>query len=235
MRRKGVAQSKDSFYNRTIHSLNDWSVAIVWMDLGDYLQATPNLHELRILTYIAHAPGTSQAELGRVVGLTPAMINTYLRRLVSQGLVYLQPKNGRGPEYHLSLEGERRRSFHDITWLAQLHSIMEAGLADMRARIVAACGQAPSTVMLYGAGETGRVVYLALQQLSNLRLVGVLDDSPEKQGTSFFDIRVEPPTYVLDRSPDVVLITAWAQSLEMQARMVALGAGRGIKVRTLTP
>jgi hypothetical protein len=206
----------------------------MWFTLGEYLEPTPLLHEFRILTHLAKHPATSQAELARVVGLAPAMVNTYLRRFTESGMVSRVPIDGRGLEYHLTLEGERRRSFHTISCLAEIFGLFETLDTTLKARLMEICGEDPARLVLYGAGETGGTTYVALQGLSHLQLVGVIDDDPAKQNTSFFDHVIQPRAALARLRPELVLITAWYEAAAIAQRLGQLAEAEGFRVATIS-
>lgn len=207
----------------------------MWFDLGDYLQPTPLLRELQLLVRLNEYPGSSQAELGRIVGLAPAMVNAYLRRFEKSGLIERSPHAGRGVDYKLTSAGERKRSYHVITFLAQLYALFDEVLDDLRKRIVSACGDKPQKLVLYGAGETGRMAYLALQALPHIELIGVVDDDPAKVGVAFFSHQVQSPSAVTSLCPDGVLIASWGHADEMARKAAQIFADLGIQTVRLVP
>ncbi|HYG59932.1 MAG TPA: winged helix-turn-helix transcriptional regulator [Symbiobacteriaceae bacterium] len=207
----------------------------MWHKLGEYLGPTPFLHELRILSFLKEKPGTPQAELARVVGLAPAMVNNYLRRLVAEGLIERVPKNGRGLEYRLTPEGERRRSYHVISCLAELNGLFQSVALDLRHRIEQLCGTDPSRVVVYGAGETGQMACLVLRSIGNVSVLAVVDDDPAKVGQKVGGHLVLPPEAIHGLKPDQVLVASWRHAGEMAGKLTPLVQGTGIRVLTLTP
>ncbi|NPV81339.1 MAG: winged helix-turn-helix transcriptional regulator [Firmicutes bacterium] len=217
-----------------VHSLNERTDRM-WFDLGDYLQPTPLLNELRLLARLSEHPGSSQAELGRIIGLAPAMVNTYLRRFAEAGLIDRLPHEGRGVDYRLTPAGDRRRSYHVITFLAQLYALFDQVLDDLRERVIHACGEEPTRLIIYGAGETGRMTYLAIQGLPHITVVGVMDDDPAKLGMSFFTHHVEGPQVITDLHPDKILITSWRHSEAMLRKIAPVAAEHSIEIARLIP
>ncbi len=207
----------------------------MWFTLREYLEPTPSLHELRMLTHLSRHPVTAQAQLARMIGLTPAMVNAYLRRFTEAGLLQRIPVNGRGLEYRLTPEGERRRSYHTISCLAELYRLFEELVADLRARLMAGCGADATRVVFYGAGETGQMAYLALRDLPHVAVVGVVDDDPDKIGHDFHEHRIETPDAIRRLRPDRVLVTSWSHSDPIVRKLQDLLADQEIAITTLTP
>lgn len=207
----------------------------MWFDLGKYLQPTPSLRELQILVHLSEHPETSQAELAHLIGLAPAMVNTYLRRLAAEGLIEPLPRNHRSFAYRLTPTGERRRMYHVITFLAEVYSLFGRALDDLKRRIVAACGTDPHRIVLYGAGETGQMAYLALRGVPQLTLIGVVDDDPAKVDSMFFEHRIGTPATIADLRPDKVILASWLHSDTMAQKVASIVEGLGIEIITLTP
>lgn len=207
----------------------------MWFSLGQYLRPTPQLHELRILTHLSEHPETTQAELARVLGLAPAMANTYLRRLAAEGLLEMMPLSGRDYKYYLTPAGEKQRLYHVITFSAELNALFDWALNDLKKRIADACGRQPCRIVLYGAGETGKMCYLAIRGLDNITLIGVVDDDPVKIGSTFFEYRIEPAESIRRFRPDKVLVASWLHSDTMAQRLTQLIRGHNIGLITLVP
>jgi FlaA1/EpsC-like NDP-sugar epimerase len=207
----------------------------LWFELGEYLRATPLLNELRILTWLKTKPDTPQARLAAAVGLAPAMVNTYIRRFSEAGLISSVHRSAKRVDYELTPEGERKRSYHLISFLSQTYSLFDEVLGDLRKRIDAACPGEQTRVMIYGAGETGRMAYLAIQGLPRISVVGVIDDDPAKIGQRFFSFTVEGVQSLGRRRPEKILVASWRYSDVMAAKIALLAAEEGIEVARLVP
>lgn len=206
----------------------------MWLKDGRYLAPTPDQHEARILSILDEQPDITQAEIARQVGLVPAAVNGYIRRLGEQQLLVTSRRDGRALAYRLTPAGQRRRSYHLISYLAELNGLVETVLRELRLRIQRVCGDAPCKVVLYGAGETGHVALLAMRDLENIHVLGVVDDDPSKHGTTLLSHKVRPAVDLPALHPDLVLVASWRYSAEMCSAITPIVAGSGIRIVTLT-
>jgi hypothetical protein len=77
-------------------------------------------------------------------------------------------------------------------------------------------------VVFYGAGEVLEVVR-PLAEAEGLRIVGVVDDDPNKQGR-LGTVEVAPPESIVATEPDAVVITTFSHVSEIRSRLEAVGS-----------
>ncbi|HEY80230.1 MAG TPA: winged helix-turn-helix domain-containing protein, partial [Caldilineae bacterium] len=75
-----------------------------------FLKPSPRLRQLLILNALASNGRLSQRRLAELVGLSPSVVNEYLTRFLTQGLIEKEPLNARDFQYHLTAKGESHLS-----------------------------------------------------------------------------------------------------------------------------
>jgi DNA-binding MarR family transcriptional regulator len=86
---------------------------------------------MRILEEIGRDPRVSQRALGRVAGLSAAMVNAYVDDLVARGCVEVVGDTNRTYRYYLTPEGCRRRDGLRAELAAEVEALRASGLGLM--------------------------------------------------------------------------------------------------------
>lgn len=96
-----------------------------------FLRPTRAWREMRILEEIGRDPRVSQRALGRVAGLSAAMVNAYVDDLVARGCVEVVGDTNRTYRYYLTPEGCRRRDGLRAELAAEVEALRASGLGLM--------------------------------------------------------------------------------------------------------
>jgi len=103
----------------------------------------------------------------------------------------------------------------------------------------AVVGRHERPVIIYGAGEAGARLALALRREANQYVVGFLDDNPGIQGQDVAGIRVyapsQLPSLVAEYDVRDVILSVPSMPAAERTSLVAKVGGHGIKIRTLPP
>jgi FlaA1/EpsC-like NDP-sugar epimerase len=202
------------------------------MRYAQYFEPTPLLRELNLLECLEASPQTSQSALAKRVGLTPAMVNAYIRRFQSEGLVSTAEVS-RGFSYHLTSKGLHRLNYHRVTYRAELvRTVREARLLFQR-YFAELANAGIATVVLYGAGETAEVALDALEGQTIVSVLAVVDDDPGKVGSRIRGIPVCGPDAISGLYPDGIVITSVSFAAQIRKRVEELFDSR-IQIFSLT-
>lgn len=96
-------------------------------------------------------------------------------------------------------------------------------------------------VMIFGAGQTGIITRHVLESTPRMKVVGFLEDAPDKIGkvldgiTIFDSSKEELPRLLADYSVDEVIFTATSISFDRKNEVVDACVRRQVKVRTVPP
>lgn len=193
-----------------------------------FLQPTPELRELILLSEIATDPRITQERLAVRAGIGAPMANGYLKQFVRRGLMRKGNGNNRNMTYHLTDSGEVRRKELLRQLMNETVGLYKRGKEEFADQIEHLKKAGLDRVVLYGAGDTGDIV-LAVAERSNLEVLAVVDSDRSKQGTLFHGRRVLDPSRILSLKPQAVLITSLGYAPEIAASLKDIEAA-GIRV-----
>lgn len=179
-----------------------------------FFSTTRMWKEFWLLTLIADEPAVSQHRLGRAIGASSSMTNTYIKEFVQQGFLRMSGDTNRTMRYELTLAGRkmRRQLLHLYgREAARLHT---AARREYEKRLNELAKSGISRLALFGAATTGELVYQASQPTA-IRIVGVVDNDSTKQGRPFGSLVVMSPSAIESFEPDAVLIAAFGRPDEI--------------------
>lgn len=81
------------------------------------------LKEFHVLSLIDGDPAISQHRLAGAVGLSPAMVNNYIKEFISRGLVEAQGDNNRSFRYYLTPKGLELKQSMMIDYLSEIQRL----------------------------------------------------------------------------------------------------------------
>lgn len=193
-----------------------------------FFSTTRMWKEFRLLTLIADEPAISQHRLGRAIGASSSMTNTYIKEFVQQGLLQMSGDTNRTVRYELTQAGRkmRRQLLHLYgREAARLHT---AARREYEKRLNELAAGGITRLVLFGAATTGELVYQASRD-SALTIVAVVDNDPNKQGRPFGSLVVLPPSAIESFQPDAVLIAAFGRPEEIYQQIKHLKE-KGIEI-----
>ena len=189
--------------------------ALLHTDEGlQFFSTTRRWKEFWLLSLIAENAAVSQHRLGRAIGASSSMTNTYIRDFVQQGLLTASGNTNRTMRYELTPGGKkmRRQLLHLYgREVARLHT---AAGQEYEKRLNELVEGGITRLVLFGAATTGELVYQAARQ-TTLEIVAIVDNDPVKQGKSFGHLVVMPPSAIESFAPDGVLIAAFGRPDEI--------------------
>lgn len=197
---------------------------------GRYLHPTAELRKLWLLGEVQRDPAISQQELGRRIGVAPAMVNNYINELVKRGyLLKLGPTPHR-MEYRITEEGIRAKEENDVLYMWDLIQMYRRAKLEIRRRFQALSRGGLRRVVFYGAGNACEVAAIASEG-TDLEIVGIVDDDPAKHGQVLQGFSVRDPEAIHELRPDAVIVTSIVYKDEIIAKIRSMAPG--LKVLTL--
>ena len=162
------------------------------------------LHILRLMGEIERDGSHSQRELSRRLNLSLGLVNAFLKRLVNKGYfkVTTMPRNR--VKYFLTPKGLARKSVLTVKYLRYSVNFYKEIKNLLLKKYKELEETQRSSIVFFGAGEVAELAYLYLQ-LTDLRLVGVVDD--KQNGNDFFGFEVEDLSRLDKDDWDTVLLT----------------------------
>jgi DNA-binding MarR family transcriptional regulator len=163
-----------------------------------------DLHILRLMGEIDRDGNSSQRELSRRLNISVGLVNTILRRLQDKGYFMAKTMPRNRVRYSLTREGRARKSKLTVEYLRYAANFYKDIKSLLLKRFMEMEKGNIRSILFYGAGEVAELAYLYLQ-LTNLRLVGVIDD--EEKGKDFFGLRIADCAHIKRMNWDGILLT----------------------------
>jgi DNA-binding MarR family transcriptional regulator len=170
-------------------------------------EETANYRELHVLKAIEADPSVSHRQLAKRLGLSSAVIQVVMTKLIKRGFVKMKGTNLRRIRYLVTPAGRKRFEELSMAFIrssAKLFTETQQELARSLSELIDAGVQ---RVCLYGAGDVMDLVLLVLDEL-DFKVIGLIDDRSELWGAAKKGYRIESPATLRSLDPDGVLITA---------------------------
>jgi len=190
------------------------------------------MRELQLLEALAERSEVSQSALAGLVGLTPARVNAYIQRFVTDGYV-VTAQRSRGVSYHLTPAGQHALAFHRVSYRAELVALTRAARSTFRLFFSELRSRGIFRVVLYGAGETGEVVLDALADSEVVTVLAVIDDDVRKQGRTCHGRPIRHRAVIPQLAPDAIVITSITAAAEIRERLRLTDGGLDIPIVTI--
>lgn len=187
---------------------------------------------LAILDALGHDSGLSQRDLAKRLGLSGAVVNQHLRELQERGLIRFVARNGKSYRYVPTPEGEALCADMARDFSSEAIRIYAALKRQVGERLWGLVRDHLERIALFGASETGEVVLSALSGLP-VKVLAVVDNDPDKQGTLFHGYVVSPPHVLETVDCQAVLITSFGRRDEIRQQLEPLCQARGVEMVSL--
>lgn len=175
---------------------------------------------LSLIEGLSTESGISQFELGRKVGLSGAMVNSYLKEFQKENLLALRPINGKSYAYELTPEGEKLRKNMLGEYSAETVQIYSGLKKTIRDKLTKQCRN-NNRLVLFGASETCEIVLSALQQCP-YRILAIVDNDNKKHGDTCQGIVISPPAILDTLEFESVIITTFAHQQAIIEQLTSL-------------
>lgn len=187
--------------------------------------------ELDMLFLIGDDPSVSQHVLARKIGITPTMVNNYMKYLVDEKMVSMEGETNRQTRYFLTTKGKSRKRMLLSQYITEVSDLYSACKSEFAKRLNEFYRNGMKRVVFFGAAETGEIAYQAANTTS-LEVIGIVDNDSEKLHKQLADMVIQPPDCIEELSPDAVIITALGHPDEIYRQLRPLKE-KGIIVKRL--
>lgn len=184
---------------------------------------------LAVLDELSRKSDLSQLELGKRLGMSGAMVNSYLKLLQDQKLLTYEVRDGKRYRYVLTREGEHRRQEMFSSFSSETIRIYTALKKNIQQKLEPFAARGLTRLALFGAAETCEVVLSALQETSFI-VVTLLDNDSSRQGRLFHGHVIAPPLLLENVECQAVVITTFARQDEIQEQIAPVCKHRGLKI-----
>ena len=197
----------------------------------EFLRPTKVMRELFVLLSLGEPQHLSQHELARKVGVSSSMANNYMKSLVGQGMVATSGHTNRTMKYAVTDKGNARMAVLMSLYSREIARLYSIAKREVEKRLQQLHAEGIKKVVLFGAAETGELVYAAAKGTS-IKIVGWVDNDPAKHQVRFGEILVSSPSLIETYQPDAVLIASSGTAYEIRHQLQAFPK-KGIAVVTL--
>lgn len=194
--------------------------------------SSPLLKELLILSAIEKKPDVSQNKLAREVGLTPSMVNNYIRDLSEEQLISIKGKTNRTMSYNITPKGLQEKTSLLVAYTLETTGLYQDAKQEFAQKLQAIYDEGIHNAVLFGAGETAEIIYNASKS-KDLEIIGIVDNDPDKQGKLFGNLVIQPPAFIERINPDAVIIASVGRQDEIYEQIHSL-SNKGIVIKTIS-
>ena len=172
-----------------------------------FLKPTEHLRNLQLLEEVSKDSAISQRKLSIRLGVALGVTNACLRRMIKRGYIKARGVNHKRIAYYLTPKGLQEKARltyrfleYNVTYYIELKKNIASKLHSLAVSGV-------KRIIFYGAGEAMEVAYITMQEIP-IKLVGIVDDDPAKQGKRLFGFTIQNPNIISGLRPDAVIITS---------------------------
>ncbi len=174
-----------------------------------FLKPTEHLRNLQLLEEISKDSSVSQRKLSQYLGVALGVTNACLKKMINKGLVKAKGINHKRIAYYLTPRGfseKTKLTYHFLQHTIQYYSNLKDNIS-AKLSVLSKAGH--RRIICYGAGEVLEVAFIILNEASlELLVLGIVDDSADKQGKKMFGFQVQHPKIIRELKPNAVLITS---------------------------
>lgn len=196
-----------------------------------FLRPTKTMRELFLLLSVQESQHLSQHQLARKIGVSSAMANNYMRDLVEQGVVTVSGRTNRSMKYEVTPKGQERLAVLMSAYSKEIARMYSIAKQEVEKRLIQLYEQGLRRVVLFGAAETGELVYSAAKA-TPMKIIGLVDNDVTKHRKLFGEISVSSPDTIESFHPDGVLIASSGNAEEILKQLEPLSQ-KGVAVVTL--
>ena len=196
----------------------------------EFFHPTKAMRELFVLLSLDETEKMSQHELARKIGVSSSMANNYMKQVVGQGMVAASGHTNRTMKYAVTRKGNDQLARLMSRYSREIARLYSIAKREVEKRLLRLHEAGIKNVVLFGAAETGELVYAAAKN-TPLRIVGWVDSDEAKHQVRFGEIRVSSPALIETFQPDAVLIASSGKADEIRRQLRRLPE-KGIAVVT---
>ncbi|CDR30484.1 Uncharacterised protein [Acholeplasma oculi] len=198
-----------------------------------FFKSTPLYKEYLLLEAVEKNSKITQRELSRILSVAVSMINEYLDKEENLGYIRKVYRSSKDVEYIISETGKERVKLLNIQYLKSALAIHNAARKDITIFIDRIIQNGFKNIILYGAGDVSEIILQTLEFDRNLELniVGIIDDSKDKQNTNLYDILVTDPKNIFNIDHDGVLVSSYLHQNTIEKNLELLNYDKNKIIR----
>lgn len=174
---------------------------------NNFLKPTEHLRNLQLLEEVSKDSNVSQRKLSNRLGVALGVTNACLKKMVRKGHIKVKGINHKRIAYYLTPQGfteKSRLTYHFLQHTVSYYINLKKNIAS-KLDVISKSGA--KRLIFYGAGEVMEVALICLHE-TDFQLVGIVDDSQDKQGNKILGFNIQKPDIINELKPDTILVTS---------------------------
>lgn len=180
---------------------------------------------LGLLESVERDGAQSQRKLAADLGIALGLVNAYLKRCATKGLLKMSEVPTRRYAYYLTPKGFAEKSRLTVEYLSSSFSFFRAAKADCGRVFDAAKARGLTKFILAGKTDLAEIAILCAIE-SSVRIVAVVD--PDAAPSRFVGVDVVNSYAAVAQPFDAVLVTDFGRGREAYDAAVAQGGGKPV-------
>ncbi|HAZ10356.1 MAG TPA: hypothetical protein DCY56_04545 [Candidatus Omnitrophica bacterium] len=172
-----------------------------------FLKPTEQLRNLQVLEEVAQDSSVSQRKLSHFLGVALGVTNVCMRKMIRKGYIKAKGVNHKRIAYYLTPQGLSEKSRLTYRFLQHTISYYVGLKKNITSKLNTISISSVKNLLFYGAGEVMEVAFICLNN-TEFQLIGIADDSPDKQGKKLLGFNIIKPDLIKSLNPDAILITS---------------------------
>ena len=186
---------------------------------------TPLYKELMILNLLTKNPDVPQRTIARELGISLAMVNSYLVEYESRGLLSVTKDSTRLGEYQLTSLGHERRKILNMEFLEASLDVYNEAKDECINFLNKIIKDGFHKLLFYGAGEVCELILYVINNLNEelkLDVLAVIDDDENKIGTLITGIEVIRKEDINKYDYDGILVSSYTHNFTIKEKLKKL-------------
>ena len=186
---------------------------------------TPLYKELQILNLLTNNPKVTQRDIAREIGISLAMVNSYLEKYEKEGVLKISRDSTRAGLYKLTKRGHERRKLLNMEFLEASLDVYNQAKVECINFIMKIKEDGFRKLLFYGAGEVCELLLYVLNNIReiDLEILAVIDDDEEKIGSSITGVNVIRPNEITNYTYDGILVSSYTHNDTIKSKLLNLG------------
>lgn len=194
---------------------------------SEFLMPTKKLQELSVLMVVHNSSKVSQHKIARMVNLSSSMVNNYIKKMQTDHLISVSGDTNRTKSYKVTALGRDKLISSFLSYSTEIIQFFRSVKSELSNNLNKIYKDGIRKIILFGAAETGMVVYAAIKD-TPLTVVAVVDSDVKKHGEHFNGLIIQSPELLKQMETDVaVVITSFGKQEEIYNHINKFVKGAG--------
>lgn len=185
---------------------------------------TPMYKELRMLNLLTNNPQITQRAIAKEVGISLAMVNSYLEEYEKRGLLNIVHDSTRLGQYSLTKKGHERRKLLNMEFLEASLDVYNQAKYECINFINKIKDNGYNNVLFYGAGEVCELLLYVINNVPEMELnvLGIVDDDVNKIGKTITNINIISKDDINKYKYDGILVSSYTNNDIIKKKLIDL-------------